>query len=141
MSLQLTGGNTVSPDKSASCLFAEKLCRVQFSEFPAATIHKAKLHILDTLGAALAGASSPEARILWQALALKNDTGRSAAWGTGFDLNPRAASFINGVAAHALELDDSGGCDHSGAVVAPAAFAILPHLTEPVTGRQLLTAI
>ncbi|HXS07042.1 MAG TPA: MmgE/PrpD family protein [Rhizomicrobium sp.] len=131
----------MSSDKSASRILAEKLAHVQFSDFPGATIHKAKLHILDTLGAALAGASSPEARAVWQALALKDDAGRSATWGCQFDLNPRAASFINGVAAHALELDDSGGCDHSGAVVVPAALAILPQLAEGVTGRQLLIAI
>ena len=69
------------------------------------------------------------------------DKGNAAAWGTPFDLSPRSASFINGVSAHALELDDSGGCDHSGAVVVPAAFAILPHLEVPVSGNQLLTAI
>src|SRR5579862_8312827 len=71
MSLRITGGNTASPDKSASRVLAEKLAHVQFSDFPDATIHKAKLHILDTLGAALAGASSPEARAVWQALALR----------------------------------------------------------------------
>ena len=127
----------MSPNKGASRVLAEKLCGVQFSDFPDATIHKAKLHILDTLGAALAGASSPEARAVWQALALQDDAGRSAAWGMAFDLSPRAASFINGVSAHALELDDSGGCDHSGAVVVPAAFAILPQPSEPVTGPAI----
>jgi 2-methylcitrate dehydratase PrpD len=69
------------------------------------------------------------------------DKGSSAAWGMPFDLGPRSASFINGISAHALELDDSGGCDHSGAVVVPAAFAILPRLESAVSGHQLLTAI
>ncbi len=128
-------------DKGQSWQLAEKLCRVDFGDFPAATVHKAKLHILDTLGAALAGSASADARTVWRSLGLQNDAGRSAAWGTPFDLNPRSASFINGVSAHALELDDSGGCDHSGAVVVPAALAILPELESPVSGRQLLTGI
>ena len=128
-------------DKEIGEQLAEKLCGVRFSDFPASTIHKAKLHILDTLGAALAGSAAPETRIAWRALALQIDRGRSVAWGTEFDLNPRSASFINAVSAHALELDDSGGCDHSGAVVVPAAFAILPQLEKPISGRQLLTAI
>ena len=131
----------MSPDKGVSWQLAEKLCRVDFTDFPAATIHKAKLHILDTLGAALAGSAAAETRILWRSLGLQNDAGRSAAWGMPFDLNPRSASFINGVSAHALELDDSGGCDHSGAVVVPAALAILPQLENPMSGRQLLTSI
>ena len=120
---------------------AEKLRGVRFSDFSAATIHKAKLHILDTLGAALAGSTAPETLIAWRALGLQTDLGASAVWGTPHTVNPRAASFINGVSAHALELDDSGGCDHSGAVVVPAAFAILPQLERPVSGRQLLTII
>lgn len=120
---------------------AEKLCSVRFSDFPASTVHKAKLHILDTLGAALAGSTAPEIQMAWQGLGLQMDLGGSAVWGMAFDLNPRSASFINAVSAHALELDDSGGCDHSGAVVVPAAFAILPQLERPASGRQLLTAI
>jgi len=57
------------------------------------------------------------------------------------NISTRSAGFINGVSAHALELDDSGGCDHSGAVVVPAALAILPELPEVVSGQRLLTAI
>jgi 2-methylcitrate dehydratase PrpD len=133
--------NIVSPDNGIGAQLAEKLCNVRFPDFPASTIHKAKLHILDTLGAALAGAASDETRIAWRALGLQMDQGHSAAWGMPFDLSPRSASFINGVSAHALELDDSGGCDHSGAVMIPAAFAILPQIEGPVSGHQLLTAI
>ena len=133
--------NIVPFANGVSAQLAEKLCKVRFSDFPASTVHKAKLHILDTLGAALAGSASAETRIAWQALGLQMDRGRSATWGMPFDLTPRSASFINGVSAHALELDDSGGCDHSGAVVLPAAFAILPQLERPVSGQQLLTAI
>jgi 2-methylcitrate dehydratase PrpD len=141
MSLTPISESIVSSGNGVSAQLAEKLCHVRFSDFPAATIHKAKLHILDTLGAALAGSASAETRIAWQALGLRMDQGRSAAWGMPFDLNPRSASFINGVSAHALELDDSGGCDHSGAVIVPAAFAILPHRESPISGHQLLTAI
>jgi 2-methylcitrate dehydratase PrpD len=47
----------------------------------------------------------------------------------------------NGVAAHALELDDTGGCDHSGAVVLPAALAALALSEHAIRGRQLLTAV
>ncbi|MEO8896086.1 MAG: MmgE/PrpD family protein [Rhizomicrobium sp.] len=133
--------NIVPPVDSVSAQLAEKLCHVRFSDFPAPTVHKAKLHILDTLGAALAGSTSAETQSAWHALGLQMDKGQSAAWGMPFDLNPRSASFINGVSAHALELDDSGGCDHSGAVVVPAAFAILPQLKNPISGHQLLTAI
>ncbi len=141
MSLPPISENIVSSANSASAQLTEKLCNVRFSDFPAATVHKAKLHILDTLGAALAGSASPETQIAGRALGLEMDKGASAAWGLPFVLTPRSAAFINGVSAHALELDDSGGCDHSGAVMVPAAFAILPQLKDPVSGHQLLTAV
>jgi 2-methylcitrate dehydratase PrpD len=135
------GENLVPSHNDISAQLAAKLCNVRFSDFPASTVHKAKLHILDTLGAALAGSASAETQIAWRALGLQMDKGSAAAWGMPFDLSPRSASFINGISAHALELDDSGGCDHSGAVMVPAAFAILPRLEGPVSGSRLLTAI
>ena len=49
--------------------------------------------------------------------------------------------MLNGIAAHALELDDTGGCDHSGAVVLPAVMAALSMSVKPVNGRELITAV
>ncbi|HEY2836568.1 MAG TPA: MmgE/PrpD family protein [Rhizomicrobium sp.] len=127
--------------KSLAGELAQKICRVQFSDFPASTVHKAKLHLLDTIGAGLAGSVSPETQRVWRGLGLCTDAGRAAVWGTPHGVGARSASFINGVSAHALELDDSGGCDHSGAVVVPASLAILPQLRQVVSGQRLLAAI
>ena len=66
----------MSSGNGVSAQLAEKLCNVRFSDFPASTVHKAKLHILDTLGAALAGSASAETQIAWQALGLQMDRGR-----------------------------------------------------------------
>ena len=41
-------------------------------------------------------------------------------WGRSERLPAREAALVNGTASHALELDDFGGCGHSGAVVIPA---------------------
>jgi 2-methylcitrate dehydratase PrpD len=120
---------------------ARQICRVRFPDFPASTIRKAKLHLLDTLGAGLAGSRSVETQQVWRALGLGADGGRSSVWGMPHEIGARSAGFINGVSAHAMELDDSGGCDHSGAVVVPAALAILPQLNEVCPGTRLLTAI
>jgi 2-methylcitrate dehydratase PrpD len=49
--------------------------------------------------------------------------------------------MLNGIAAHALELDDTGGCDHSGAVVLPAVMAALSMSVKPVNGRELISAV
>jgi 2-methylcitrate dehydratase PrpD len=85
-----------------------------YEDMPVAVVAKAKRHMLDTLGAALAGAHTVQSR---QARAVMNAPGNAVVWGTTTSASPRDAAFVNGVAAHALELDDSGGCDHSGAVV------------------------
>jgi len=141
MSLPPISEKSVVHDKGFAWALADRLCQVRFSDFPAATVRKAKLHLLDTLGAGLAGSVSPETQRVWRGLGLGTDAGRSAVWGMPHNISTRSAGFINGVSAHALELDDSGGCDHSGAVVVPAALAILPGLPEAVSGQRLLTAI
>ncbi|MEO3887157.1 MmgE/PrpD family protein [Nonomuraea sp. B5E05] len=100
---------------------------------PRDVIERAKRHLLDTLGAALAGASSPAPGLA--------APGNAPVWGTGLTVAPRDAALLNGVAAHALELDDTGGCDHSGAVVVPAALACLSLADRPVSGSELLEAV
>jgi 2-methylcitrate dehydratase PrpD len=109
-----------------------------FDDLPPEVVAKAKRHLLDTLGAALAGARAEPARY---ARAVMDSTGDAIVWGTPQRANARDAAFINGVAAHALELDDSGGCDHSGAVVVPAVFAALSSTARPVSGAALLHAV
>ncbi|MDR5826060.1 MmgE/PrpD family protein [Caballeronia sp. LZ043] len=109
-----------------------------FHDLPPEVVAKAKRHLLDTLGAALAGTRTEPAR---HARNVMDSTGAAVGWGRAKGANPRDAAFINGVAAHALELDDSGGCDHSGAVVVPAVFAALASTERPVSGATLLHAI
>ncbi|RQR63183.1 MmgE/PrpD family protein [Burkholderia sp. Bp9002] len=107
---------------------------------PADVVAKAKRHVLDTFGAALAGASATETRVARE-LAGPADRPGALLWGTRSTAGARDAAFVNGIAAHALELDDSGGCDHSGAVVLPAVLAALACVPEPVPGLECLTAI
>ncbi|RCW79266.1 MmgE/PrpD family protein [Paracoccus lutimaris] len=98
---------------------------------------RGKLHLLDTLGAALAGTCSAEFRAV-RALAASGGAARLLA--TGQRTGARDAALINGVAAHVFELDDSGGCDHSGAVVLPALLAALAGIETPVSGGDFLSA-
>ncbi|CAN7698074.1 MmgE/PrpD family protein [Neorhizobium sp. LjRoot104] len=111
---------------------------LQFENLPADVVEKTKIHIADTLGAALAGTRSAEFRI---ASAVATTPGETMVWGTGRKASARDAAFLNGVAAHAFELDDSGGCDHSGAVVLPAVLAAIGKVGKPVSGRDLITAV
>jgi 2-methylcitrate dehydratase PrpD len=116
----------------------------RFEDLPAALVEQAKRHILDTFGAALAGAGSDVAKQARQVF--KGEAGSTLVWGTGLRVGAAQAAMLNGIAAHALELDDTGGCDHSGAVVLPAVMAALSMSTLSVSeasvdGRELITAV
>lgn len=116
----------------------------RFEELPAALVEQAKRHILDTFGAALAGAGSDVAKQARQVF--KGEAGSTLVWGTDQRVGAAQAAMLNGIAAHALELDDTGGCDHSGAVVLPAVMAALSMSTPSVSeasidGRELITAV
>jgi 2-methylcitrate dehydratase PrpD len=113
----------------------------RFDDLPAALAARTKQHILDTLGATLAGSAAFEPRQTLAMLTAEPSSGTSPVWGTATTLNARDAAFANAAAAHALELDDTGGCDHSGAVVLPAALAALALSKRAITGRELLTAV
>src|SRR5262245_31656345 len=113
----------------------------RYADLPAEIVEKAKRHILDTLGAGLAGATSEEAKRVHAALRLIEGAGPTIVWGTHSRLSPRNAALINGTAAHAFELDDTGGCDHSGAVVLPAALAALDIAERPVSGTEFVLAV
>ncbi|MCO5091853.1 MmgE/PrpD family protein [Bosea sp. (in: a-proteobacteria)] len=109
---------------------------------PAETVHAVRRHLLDTLGAALAGARQPETNIAAAAAkAILGGAGQARLWGRGERLSVGGAALANGVAAHALELDDASGCDHSGAVVVPAVLAALEALPERVDDGDLIAAI
>ncbi|WP_407310278.1 MmgE/PrpD family protein [Pseudomonas sp. nanlin1] len=112
-----------------------------FAAIPDAVVAKARRHLLDTLGAALAGADSAQAQRCLAALVGSEPAGRVGVWGSAQRLSARSAALVNGVAAHALELDDAGGCDHSGAVVVPALLAAVDLCAVPPTGEELLTAM
>ena len=79
---------------------------------PPETVHAVRRHVLDTLGAALAGAGQPEPSAVLDAGGLLYGSGGEAAlWGRPGRAAPALAALVNGAAAHALELDDASGCD------------------------------
>ncbi|VVO66443.1 hypothetical protein PS858_01062 [Pseudomonas fluorescens] len=111
----------------------------RFEDLPPALVAQATRHILDTFGASLAGAGSDVAKQARQVF--EGEGGTTLVWGTEVRVGAAQAAMLNGVAAHALELDDTGGCDHSGAVVLPAVMAAVSMCTRPVSGRELITAV
>lgn len=118
--------------------FVEEL---KFENIPTNVVERAKRHFLDAIGAALAGTTSDAFLKVLRQSCLTEPSFDCLVWGTKYHFSSTVAAFANGVAAHALELDDTGGCDHSGAVVVPSILSLLPVLGRPVSGRELLTAM
>jgi len=129
---------TARPAAETLAAFYAKLCA---ADLPSETVHAVRRHVLDTLGASLAGVRQPEPEAAFAAARIAyGDSGPALIWGRTESAAPAAAALVNGTAAHALELDDASGCDHSGAVVVPAVLAALPLATGAGEG-DLIAAV
>jgi 2-methylcitrate dehydratase PrpD len=112
----------------------------RFEDLPPEVVRAAKRFLLDTLAAGVAGGRTAVVESVVRAMAAGGSgAGDIALWGRGDTLPPAAAALVNGTAAHALELDDFGGCGHSGAVVIPAVCAMAQRLAS--SGRDVIVAI
>ena len=130
------------PDKTKCAELARFVVKTTFDDLPEAIAQKAVRHILDSVGAGAAGAIAPETSLLAATLhAAGEGSGMAPLWGRGERMTPLNAALVNGTASHAFELDDTGGCDHSGAVVVPAAMAALELAGRPVSGKEFITAV
>lgn len=112
-----------------------------YDDIPEAIRSKAVRHILDSVGAGIAGAISEEASRLLSVLNGQSGPRGCSAWGFGAKLPAPEAALVNGTALHAFELDDTGGCDHSGAVVIPALFAAAEASNRRISGREVIEAM
>lgn len=133
-------------DKSANTLsgqLAQYAARLTYDDLPVDVRKLAHLVLLDTLGCAMAGAGTPEVAQIRNALLQANGgdgaCGNARCWGTHEHLPLPLAALVNGAAVHAREIDDFGGCAHSGAVVIPAALGTAAR--TGASGKELLTAI
>lgn len=119
---------------------ADFLAGLTYGDLPGDTIHAAKRSLLDTLGAGIHGSDAEEARLIARTALAINGSGPARVWGTNLRTGIGTAALVNGSAAHAREMDDFGGCGHSGAVVIPAALASAS-TDHTITGRDLVVAI
>lgn len=69
-------------------------------------IHLARTAIIDTLGVTLAGASEPAATLLRETPGVAPPGGPCTVFGTALKSSALDATFVNGVASHALDYDD-----------------------------------
>ena len=86
-------------------LISEQLARfvvwTKFEDIPEELVIKAQRHILDSVGAGIAGAVSPETKLLNKVFAICGETGGNVPlWGKGIKVSARNAALSNGVSSH-----------------------------------------
>ncbi|MCZ2499091.1 MmgE/PrpD family protein [Xylophilus sp. Kf1] len=103
--------------------------------------HHAKRHLIDTVGAILAGSGQAVTRQTAAVLAAAQPAGTHPVPGLPQRLGLLDAVFLTGVSAHGTETDDGyrQGSVHPGAVVVPALLSIAAQ--RRVSGDRLLEAL
>ncbi len=114
---------------------------VRFNAIPPHVIKRAKLHLLDCLGVALAGTLQTNAINGRNGLqTMPNTQGTCRVWGSEYTLSPAYAALANGIAAHVLDFDDThtDSITHGSAVLVPLVIALSEDLN--LNSREMLTA-
>ncbi len=127
-----------SPPTIAATL-ARFVAGLEYASIPAAVRERAKLHLLDSVGVALASAGFEFARKACAGLAALG-TGAYGVIGMRAKLPLRDAVLINGMLVHGLEFDDTAlrGRIHPSAFCVPCALGA--GVFAGARGRDLLTA-
>ena len=120
---------------------ARFIANTDYSTISDKTLANAKMHILDTFGAALAGVSTDTASIAFQYCKKVSNGGEASIWGTRLKSSAPMAAFANGLLGHAIDFDDWDAFIHAGhptCMVAGAALSIAETLGS--SGRDFLKA-
>ncbi len=118
----------------------EFISEATLEQIPPAGIHGAKRNLLDTIGVILAGCHEEVTRVAVEALGKYPSASGSPVIGYPLTTEPCTAALLNGVAAHALDYDDSSETmfGHPSGEVVSALLALAPGLDVP--GAEFLLA-
>jgi 2-methylcitrate dehydratase PrpD len=130
---------------SASASYSRQLAQwtraLRFEDLPADVVSSTKYRVLDVIGLALAGVTTPFGVSLERSSAAMNPPGPSRLIGSGQRVGVGPAAFVNGALSQALEFDDT----HNESIVhmsSPAVAAALALAeSQTVSGSELITAV
>jgi 2-methylcitrate dehydratase PrpD len=131
--------------KAPTLELAGWVSRLRYEQLPTPAVDTVRKCLLDAIGCGIYGRDRESAAIVsdWveEAACLPSGYRGATAWGDERPaFRPHDAALVNGVAVHALELDDFHNAKlHPGAAIIPAAMAVAEHVGAG--GKQLLTAI
>jgi 2-methylcitrate dehydratase PrpD len=120
---------------------ARFVAETDFPTIPEKVLTNAKMHILDTLGAALVAATTDTAAIAFDYCKRLGHSDESTIWGTNQKSSAPMAAFVNGLLGHAIDFDDWDAFIHAGHPTCMVAAAALS-LGEVIgsSGKDLLKA-
>jgi 2-methylcitrate dehydratase PrpD len=120
---------------------AERALELSYDDIPEVVLEHARLHLLDTLGVALAAASTEFGRKITQAARSLGSGDESTVVGSAQRLPAPSAALINGTLIHALEYDDThtDSIIHGSSVVVPSTLAVAER--SAAGGRELITSL
>ena len=108
---------------------ARFVAEADYSTISEKALTNAKMHILDTLGVALAAVATPVAQIALDYCKRVGNSNESSIWGTKKKSSVPVTAFGNGLLAHALDFDDWEDSIHAG------------HPSSMVTGAAVMLAV
>ena len=113
-------------DKTYSEKLADFVAGLTFDDIPEDVVVKTKLHILDTLGVALASHGMEFSAIVQDAARSFGGPAESTVVGSGDRLPAHYASLVNATMVHGMDFDDMHreGSIHLSAIVVPSALAV-----------------
>lgn len=127
--------------ETLSSALARFVAQAEDTCVPSAVHEKVALHVLDTLGVALAAVGSDFAGAAWRAVDALGSPGAATCIGRSQAAAPAWAALANGILAHGLDYDDTHaeGVVHVSAPVVPAALAVAESIGA--AKRDFLTAV
>jgi len=120
---------------------ARFVTETDFASISEKTWANAKMHILDTLGVALAGSKTAVADIAVDYCNKLGASSEASIWGTKAKASASTAAFANGLLSHALDYDDWDafiGVGHPTSMLVGAAVPMAEYLGA--SGKELLKA-
>lgn len=120
---------------------AQRALELSYDDVPETVLEHARLHLLDSLGVALAAASTESGRKITQAARSLGVGDESTVIGSTGRLPAPSAALVNGTLIHALEYDDThtDSIIHGSSVVVPSVLAAAER--GSVGGKELITSL
>lgn len=127
-----------SPALPVTQALADFVSGIAWDTLPENVRQEAKLAIADTVAGALAAVHEPVAKVALDVAG--REAGPARVWGLGTAVTARNAAFVNGVLAHAHDIDDTNPSmrGHPSCPVVPAIFALAPE--AGADGKELIAA-